>query len=254
MAFFNDLLRGVNSRIGYNAEDPERVDNNVNMKLSFSAKPKKHIGLDMSRTQEAKVADDGSSSVVEKTASKLKINHGDCTTTWGFANDKMSFDAKGKAYNEDGWSTDIGFAAEVKQAKSEWKGTGTLDAKSPDMGGARAALNAKVEYNQKQEVTVKPNLNLEVSDEFNVGVNAVWDTKVFKEIWTQAVYKPADCKDQMYFLRVDSTRNFISAGCDQILKDGIHHSFEAVFGWKDFKGIQGHPVALRAGVEYNLSD
>lgn len=44
------------------------------------------------------------------------------------------------------------------------------------------------------------------------------------------------------------------AGCDQQLKDGINHSFELVYGWKEFAGIQGNPVALRGGVEYELSD
>jgi len=55
------------------------------------------------------------------------MNHGDCTTSYTFANDKMAFDAKGKAYYEDGWKSDIAFAAETKQAKSEWKTTGSLD-------------------------------------------------------------------------------------------------------------------------------
>jgi hypothetical protein len=101
---------------------------------------------------------------------------------------------------------------------------------------------------------MKKKLNLEVSDEVNVGVSTVWDTKTFKEIWTQAVYKPVDTPNSFYFLRADLTRSLISAGCDQILNDRIHHSFEAVFGWKGFKGIQGHPVAMRGGVEYYLSD
>jgi hypothetical protein len=95
----------------------------------------------MSRTDECKRGDDGSRSTVEKTASKLKINHGDCTTTFGFANDKLSFDAKGKAYNEDGWTSNLGFAAETKQAKKEWKATASLEAKTPDMSGAKAAFN-----------------------------------------------------------------------------------------------------------------
>lgn len=114
MASYADLLRNVNDRIGYNAEDPDRADNNVDWKLSFSAKPKKTIDLNMEKKVECKVADDGSRSEVEKTASKLKINHGDCTTTYAFANDKMSVDAKGKAVDDDGWRVDIGGNLELK--------------------------------------------------------------------------------------------------------------------------------------------
>jgi len=254
MSFYSDLLRAVNDRVGYNADDPERADNNVDSKFSFSAKPKKHIGLDMSRTVECKDGADGSCLTVEKTASKLKLDHGDCVTTWAFANDKMSMDAKGKAYNEDGWKSNVGGAYEIKQAKSEWKATGSFDVKTPDMGGVKAAINATVEHNNKSETTVKPKINLEVNDEVNLGFSGVWDTKTLKEQWTQAVYKPQDNKDQMFFLRADLVRKFVSAGCDIRVKDGIQHSFEAVFGYGEFKGIQGHPVAIRAGVEYELSD
>jgi len=102
------------------------------------------------------------------------------------------------------------------------------------MGGAKAALNAKVEYNQKGEVTVKPALNLEVSDEFNLGVSGKWDLKTWKEIWPQMVYKPKDNKNAFYWARLDLTRSLFRAGCDKQLKDGINHSFELVAGWKDF--------------------
>jgi len=50
------------------------------------------------------------------------------------------------------------------------------------------------------------------------------------------------------------TRSLFRAGCDQKPKDNISHSFEFVYGWKDFKGIMEKPVALLGGVEYELSD
>jgi hypothetical protein len=109
------LLR-LSERLGYNADDPDRADNNVNLKLGFSAKPRKHIDLNLERKTEQKVADDGSTSEIEKTTSKLKINHGDCTTTYTFANDKMAFEGKGKALDDDGWRVDITGSGEVKQA------------------------------------------------------------------------------------------------------------------------------------------
>jgi len=50
------------------------------------------------------------------------------------------------------------------------------------------------------------------------------------------------------------TRSLLMLGCDQKLKDGINHSFELIYGWGDYKGIQGHPAGVRGGVEYELSD
>ena len=98
----------------------------------------------MEKKVECKVAEDGSRSEVEKTASKLKINHGDCTTTYAFANDKMSIDAKGKAVDDDGWRVDIGGNYEVKQAKGEWKASGSLDIKASDLGGAKMSVNVSL--------------------------------------------------------------------------------------------------------------
>ena len=111
------------------------------------------------------------------------------------------------------------------------------------------------EYNQKGAVTVKPNVNVEVSDEFNIGVNAKMAGSEIKEMWPQLVYKPSDNKNAFYWARLDMTRKFLRAGCDQVLKEGINHSFEVVYGWgADFKGIMDYPVALLSGYEYELSD
>lgn len=80
-------------------------------------------------------------SEVEKTSSKLKINHGDCTTTYTFANDKQAWDAKGKAVDDNGLRVDISGNGEIKQAKGEWKLGAGLDVKHNDCGGAKVALN-----------------------------------------------------------------------------------------------------------------
>jgi len=255
MASFADLLRGVNSRIGFNADDPDRADNDVDLKLGFSAKPKAHINLDMEKKTERAIGSDDSTSQVEKTSSKLKINHGDCTTTYTFANDKMAFDAKGKAVDDASWRVDIGMAAEAKQAESKWKVTGNLDVKGKDLGGAKLSMNGSAEYNEKGAIKVKPAINLEVADEFNVGVSLQSDTKAVQEIRPQLVYKPKDCKNSFYWARADLTRSWLMLGCDQKLKDTISHSFELLYGYgKDFKGLQGQPVVIRGGVNYELSD
>ena len=104
----------------------------------------------MERKTEQKVADDGSTSEIEKTSSKLKINHGDCTTTYTFANDKMAFEGKGKALDDDGWRVDLTGSGEVKQAKSEWKVGGALDVRGSDLGGAKLAMNVSCAYPETQ--------------------------------------------------------------------------------------------------------
>ena len=76
--------------------------------------------------------------------STLKHNHGDCTTKITWANDKMAGEGKGKLVDDDGWKVDITGALETKQAKSEWKVTGKLDVQTPDMGGAKAAVNVSI--------------------------------------------------------------------------------------------------------------
>jgi len=185
---------------------------------------------------------------------KLKLNHGDCQSSYTFANDKTAFDAIGKVVDDADWNITLFGAGETKQDKSEWKGTAKLAVIGKDLGGAKMGMNLDVEYNQKSEITVKPKINFEIDGQYNVGLALKTDTKTVSETLAQIVYKPADSKDSFYWFRADLTRGLAMVGCDQQLKDGINHSFEGIFGWKDFKGIQGQPVAIRSGVEYELSD
>ena len=52
--------------------------------------------------------------MTEKTSRKVKINHGDCTSSYTLANDKMAFEATGKLVNEKDMKVDITGGAEVK--------------------------------------------------------------------------------------------------------------------------------------------
>ena len=96
------------------------------------------------QTSDKKTGEVGSAT---KTSSKLKINHGDCTTTYTFANDKMAFDGRGIAVNDNDWKVDIYAGGEVKQVKEEWKITGGIDAAGKDLGGAKLNVNvSKTSY------------------------------------------------------------------------------------------------------------
>ena len=80
----------------------------------------------------------------EKTVAKAKADHGECSQSVTFANDKQATDVTGTLYDEDGVKARVGLAGEIKQAKSEWKVTGTLDVKANDLGGAKAALAVSI--------------------------------------------------------------------------------------------------------------
>lgn len=80
----------------------------------------------------------------EKSSSKLKLNHGDCTTTWGFASDKFSLNANAKLYEADGYKSTVTAGCEAKPAKPEYKGTGEVTLSTPDLGGAKFGLNVSI--------------------------------------------------------------------------------------------------------------
>lgn len=93
----------------------------------------------MTKKTEATFANDVAGTK-DTTTSKLVINHGDCTTTYGFDSDKMSFSGKGKAYDADGWKVDTTGAFETNQEENTWKASFTSDI-SGDLGGAKMGMN-----------------------------------------------------------------------------------------------------------------
>ena len=85
--------------------------------------------------EETNYDDNHVASIKNKTKSKLEVNHGDCTTTWGFENEKFSFAASGVAHEQDGYKMDLKSKAEYKPKKAEWKAEGEVDFRTPDLGG-----------------------------------------------------------------------------------------------------------------------
>lgn len=229
------------------------MENEVDWSAKFMSSPSKDIDLTMEKKVEC-VNTDGACSQAEKTSSEMKWNHGKCTTTYTFSNEKLAFKAKGKAVDQDGWRVDLTLGGEFKPEKEDWKSSAVLNVSAKDLGGAKLGFETTAEYNKKGEITVKPKVNLEIADEINLGVSLKTDTKTMSETFPQLVYKPADRKG-MYWARADMTRSLAMFGCDQQPKDNIRHSFEGVYGWKGLDGIQGKcPFAVRAGLEYDLSD
>ena len=99
----------------------------------------------------------------------------------------------------------------------------------------------------------KPKVNINLQEEIHVGVGAEHDTKDLKKGLFQCVYQPAGAGK--YWLRADMINKLFSAGCDNTLNDTTRHSFEGVYMMEEkAEGIQGQPVMVRGGVEYDLSD
>ena len=110
------------------------------------------------------------------------------------------------------------------------------------------------QYNSKSEILAEPQLNFEVSEEFNLGGCLKTDGKALTEAWPQFVYKPKDKPDSMYWVRGDVFRKIVGLGCDQRIRDGIQHTFEGRYTHESTGGIMASPVSLHTGVDYDLSD
>lgn len=148
---------------------------------------------------------------------------------------------------------DFALKTEVKPAKSEWKAKLLWDVSTPDFSGARFFNNFELEHNSKKEWIIRNKTNADYQKEYSVGAQIEHDTKDFTKIRTQVVCSP-DNTDSTFWLRADAKRECVGAGCDNKLKEDIRHSWEALYCWTDgFKGIQGQPVKLLGGVQYNLS-
>ena len=82
----------------------------------------------------------------EKTTSKLRLNHGDCTTTWTFSNEKFAMNGVGKLLTGD-YKSDLSGTAEYKYLKAAWKLSGLATLVTPDLGGAK--INSSVSNGNK---------------------------------------------------------------------------------------------------------
>ena len=97
-------------------------------------------------------------------------------------------------------------------------------------------------------------MSADYEGQYSVGTHVEHNTADFTKIRGQVVCSPND-NDSTFWMRADAKREFVGAGCDNKLKDGIRHSWEGLYCWSNgFKGVQGYPVKLLGGVHYVLGD
>lgn len=251
--FYDDLLRSQDGRIGTDVyADPTKVDPFKWFNFVVKAAPKKGCTVTNTFTKQKEVNAEGGEKWSDKTATKFVYTHDGVKLTFGFANDKFTLAANSEIYNDNDVQIRGDIASEDKPAKDDRKLTVSLDATSPDFGGARLFENLSVEVNKKQEKTIKSKANLRVQDEYNVGVSVEHDTNDFKKILAQGVWNHPNAT---VYTRADLKRHLANLGCAHTHHGKVHHVYEFTYGWGEgFKGIKGFPVEFRFGGEYNLSD
>lgn len=145
---------------------------------------------------------------------------------------------------------------EQAQARGGYKYQAMFDVQTPDFSGAEFASKFEVEHNDKSEWLLKNNTSMTYDGQYSVGYHAMYNAgekgQGLRQLRAQAVCSPKD-SDSTFWLRMDHMRKFAGAGCDNKLKDGIQHSWEGLYIWRDnFTGIGGQPVKLLGGVQYAL--
>jgi hypothetical protein len=263
--FYSDLLSGADSRLGVDwTKDavarpagflhPSAGEPFKDSVYAFKTAPKKTVSMEVSKSSEGELKGT-SRAVTEKTAAKIKVSHDGLTSAWGFANDKFTADLSGKYADKD-YPMDWAIKTESKPAKSEWKAKLLWDVQTPDMSGAKLYQNVEVEHNSKKEWKVTSKTSIDYQGDYTVGAHVEHDTKDFQKLRFQSTCDP-DCAvyNGTFWGRVDVKSEYAGAGCDNKLKDGIRHSWEALYSWKEgYKGFQGQPVRVLGGVAYDLSD
>ena len=98
---------------------------------------------------------------------------------------------------------------------------------------------------------IKPRINIEIANDFNLGFSAEFTPHKIIELWPQFVYT---CQSSaISWIRGDLKRHTVRFGFDQNPKDYFRHSYEAILGYDGrFKdGITlTIPLAFRSGVRY----
>ena len=102
--------------------------------------------MEVSRTDEGEWKG-ASRSATQKTAAKIKVDHGDVTTDWSFCNDKFTMGVKGDPIDCKDYPSKTGASLEVKPQKSEYKAKLNFDISTPDMSGVRLWENVSQRYN-----------------------------------------------------------------------------------------------------------
>lgn len=76
-------------------------------------------------------------SEVEKTAAKIKCDHGDVKSDWSFCNDKFTMNVKGNPVDAKDYPSTAELKLECKPAKKEYKGKLLFDISTPDISGIK---------------------------------------------------------------------------------------------------------------------
>jgi len=261
--FYSDLLDGVDKRFGIDWTKDHETDKTKGYLYpssgdafkesvwAFKTSPKDTVSMELKKSTETQWKG-ASKTSTDKTAAKVKVNHDWADSEWSFCNDKFTGDVSGSNDDKD-YPMKFTLKTESKPASNAWKVKLIWDASTPDFSGARFHENVEVQTTEKSDWTLTSKTNVDYQNEYSVGAHVVHDTKDFTKMRFQTVCSP-DKTDSTFWIRADTKRECVGAGCDNQLKDGIRHSWEALYVWTEgFQGIRGQPVKVLGGVSYDLS-
>ena len=83
-------------------------------------------------------------SEVEKTAAKIKCDHGDVKSDWSFCNDKFTMNVKGNPLDSKDYPSSAELKTECKPAKKEYKLKLLFDISTPDFSGVQFYENVSL--------------------------------------------------------------------------------------------------------------
>jgi hypothetical protein len=134
--------------------------------------------MEVSRTDEGEWK--GSSRTAnQKTAAKVKVNHGDVTSDWSFCNDKFTMALKGDPLASKDYPSSVALNLETKPQKGDHKAKLDFDVSTPDMSGVKLWENLQLEYNSKKEVIIRNRLSAQYDGQYSLGAHVEHDTVDF---------------------------------------------------------------------------
>lgn len=253
-AFFGDVLRNHDDRSKKGFYVGQQI-------LRFRSHPGSNTHINHSY-KTTKTSCGGDEPAAYKVSNGTTLKHscmdGEISSKAKINNDNISYEAtyKPKEHNTKEISASGKFSVNYTPSSSAWNVTGNAKFGAPETGPARIWSTLDFNTNSKQEMHVKPTVNVQIENDYHLGVKADHDTKKLCSAQGHFViqHEHGDC-----FLRADTKdgKHKVTAGCNLFCGDAfplwnaMHFTYDVS---KETKGIAGHPVTASYAGQYKVND
>lgn len=156
-----------------------------------------------------------------------------------------------KKFNDGDWSNKNSIKTEFDDQMNGSNWTQHYEIATPKVGPLNFFIKANFASDGADHKTISGSLATKFED-YHLGVKASHDSKVFTDIETLAVLKNAKGD---FFFKADVLEKHFAIGCNHIHGTKAHHAYELQYAHGSAtKALFGHPVALRWGGIYNLTE